>query len=103
MMAIKAMAILCGALAALYALHRLCDWAESRGWIHYRKTRASGNALGASALQLQDLFESGKASHVLEAQDRGSAAARWKRHRGTLASHSRNAAQLLYRHSAGAG
>jgi hypothetical protein len=69
MMAIKAMAILCGALAALYALHRLCDWAESRGWIHYRKTRASGNALGASALQLQDLFESGKASHVLEAQE----------------------------------
>jgi hypothetical protein len=69
MHAMKILGIVTLAALGLYGLHRLCDWAESKGWIFYRKTRASGNPLGAAALQLQDIFESGKATHVLEAKE----------------------------------
>lgn len=69
MAAVRILGIITVVAIGLYGLHRLCDWAESRGWIHYRKTKASGNALGAAALQLQDIFESGKATHVLEARE----------------------------------
>jgi hypothetical protein len=59
-------------LLGLYLLDRLALWAERRGWIFYRKLKPTGNALGATALELQKIFESGKATHVIEAkQERG--------------------------------
>jgi hypothetical protein len=55
-------------LGGLYLLDRLALWAERRGWIFYRKVKPSGNALGSTALELQKIFESGKATHVIKAQ-----------------------------------
>lgn len=52
----------------LWLLDRAALAAERRGWIFYRRTRASGNALGAVTLELQKILESGKAAHVIEAQ-----------------------------------
>lgn len=55
-------------LLALWLLDRAGLWAERRGWIYWRRTRPSGNALGAVTLELQKIFESGKATHVIEAK-----------------------------------
>ncbi len=66
---LKITALVVASLTVMYGFHRLCDWAEAKGWIFYRKTRASGNALGASALRLQALFESDKARPVLQARE----------------------------------
>ncbi|WP_257311898.1 hemerythrin domain-containing protein [Geothrix fuzhouensis] len=52
---------------ALGLLDRLGLWMESRGWIYWRKRRAQGSALGATFLELQKIFESGKAEHIIEA------------------------------------
>ena len=68
MLILKITAIAIALITGLYLLDRLCLWAETRGWIFYRKTKASGNALGASALELQNIFESGKAKHIVAAQ-----------------------------------
>jgi len=69
MLAFKITLITVACVIVVYCLHLLCDWAESKGWIYYRKTKASGNALGTSALELQNIFESGKSKHIIEAQD----------------------------------
>jgi len=53
-------------LVALYLFDQLCLWAERRGWIYWRKRRATSSALGSVTLELQKLFESGKAKHVIE-------------------------------------
>jgi len=53
-------------LLGLYLLDRLALWAERRGWIYWRKTKPTGNALGSATLELQKIFESGKATHVIE-------------------------------------
>ncbi|WP_291271148.1 hypothetical protein [Geothrix sp.] len=60
--------ILLAALAALFLVDRLGLWAERRGWIYWRKRKSSSNALGSITLELQTLFESGKARHVIEAK-----------------------------------
>lgn len=52
-------------VGALYALHRLGLWMESRGWIYYRKKHGSSGAAGSAFLEVQSLFEPG-AQHVLE-------------------------------------
>ena len=52
----------------LYLLDRMALWAERRGWVFYRKTKATGNSLRFTALELQNIFESGKATHVIEAK-----------------------------------
>jgi hypothetical protein len=56
-------------VVALYALHRLASWAESRGWIRYRRGggRGSSAALGNALLEVQTLIEPSK-RHVLEEQ-----------------------------------
>ena len=56
------------AVLGLWLLDRAALWAEARGWIYWRRRKASGNALGAVTLELQQIFESGKARHVIEAQ-----------------------------------
>ncbi|MBP1771652.1 MAG: family N-acetyltransferase [Holophagaceae bacterium] len=58
-----------GILLGLYLLDRAGLWAEQRGWIYWRKKKASGHALGSATLALQDIFESGKARHVIEAKE----------------------------------
>ena len=55
-------------LVALGLLDRLGLWMESRGWIYWRRRKASGSVLGTTFLELQKIFESGKAEHVLEAK-----------------------------------
>jgi hypothetical protein len=55
-------------LLGVFLLDRLGLWAERRGWIFWRKRRPSGNALGGTMLELQKIFESGKARHVIEAK-----------------------------------
>ena len=69
MFILKVVLIIFAVLIGLYLIHRLCLWAELKGWIFYQKTKPSGNALGASALELQNLFEAGKATHVIEAKN----------------------------------
>jgi len=52
-------------LLAVILLDRLGLWMERRGWIYWRKQR-SGGTLASTLLNLQDIFESGKASHIIE-------------------------------------
>ena len=49
----------------LFGLHRLALWMESRGWIHYVKTRASGGALASAILELQQIAQPGT-RYILE-------------------------------------
>jgi hypothetical protein len=49
----------------LFGLHRLLLWMESRGWIHFMKTRASGGALGSAFLEIQQIAQPEK-KYVLE-------------------------------------
>lgn len=51
-------ALLVLALAsALFGLDRLGLWAERRGWIYYRRKRASPRSLGNALLETQALLE----------------------------------------------
>ncbi|WP_257306426.1 hemerythrin domain-containing protein [Geothrix campi] len=59
------------ALVALGLLDRLGLWMEARGWIYWRRRSAQGSALGSTFLELQKIFESGKAEHIIEAMNDG--------------------------------
>jgi hypothetical protein len=72
---LKVLLLALAILAGLYGLDRLALWAERRGWLYWRKMKPTGNALGAMTLELQRIFESGKATHVLEAQRQSKQAA----------------------------
>lgn len=54
-------------LVALAVLHHLASWAESRGWIYYRKRRASPGTAAGAFLEMQSLLEPGK-KHVVESK-----------------------------------
>lgn len=56
--------------AALFLLDRLGLWMERRGWIYWRRRRSKGT-LGATLLELQKIFESGKPKHIIEAKRDG--------------------------------
>lgn len=58
-------------VVALGLLDRLGQWMEARGWIYWRKRRSQGSVLGSTFLELQKIFESGKAEHVIEARQDG--------------------------------
>lgn len=51
--------------AAVYGLHRLALWAESRGWIYYMKSRGYSTRAGSAMLEVQQLFEPSK-KHIIE-------------------------------------
>ena len=51
--------------ASLYALHRLALWAESRGWIYYKRSQGSSTRAGNAMLEVQQLLEPSK-RHVIE-------------------------------------
>ncbi len=57
--------LLVGAVAALYALHRLGLWMEERGWIYYRRKRGGSGSLGTAFLEVQSMLEPSK-KHILE-------------------------------------
>jgi hypothetical protein len=52
-------------LAALYALHRLLRWMESRGWIYWTKSSGASTRAGNAMLEIQQLLEPSK-KHVIE-------------------------------------
>lgn len=60
---------LLAAVVALYALHRLALWMESRGWIYYQKGRGRSASVGSAFLEVQALLEPAK-KHQLECQQR---------------------------------
>lgn len=51
----------------LFLLDRLALWAESRGWIFYRRRHPSPGTVGSAFLEIQSMIEPGKV-HVIEAQ-----------------------------------
>jgi hypothetical protein len=51
--------------AAVYGLHRLAVWAESRGWIYYRTHKAPPGAAGAAMMHLAAFVEP-EVEHVLD-------------------------------------
>ncbi len=61
--------LLAAVTAALYALHRLGLWMETRGWIYYRHKHGSSGSLGAAFLDVQSLLEPSK-RHVIEISQR---------------------------------
>ena len=52
-------------IGALYGLHRLALWMETKGWIFYTHKKASPNALGNAVLGVQQLLQPG-VEHVSE-------------------------------------
>lgn len=56
--------VACG-VAAIYAMHRLALWMETKGWIYYMHKKASPDTLGNATLGVQQIIQPG-AKHVLE-------------------------------------
>lgn len=58
-----------GAVVALVVLDRLALWAESRGWIYWRRRSPEGGGGGGVFADLFLLFQPSR-QHVVEEQDR---------------------------------
>ena len=56
----KVVGVLAAIAVALWALHRLAVWAETRGWIYYRSRRGSSGTLGNAFLEMQQMIEPSK-------------------------------------------
>jgi hypothetical protein len=56
-----------GIAVALFALDRLGLWAESKGWIYWRKVKRKGSG-GGGLIGLSGLFDPG-AQHLAEARE----------------------------------
>ena len=56
------------AILVAFLVDRLGLWLESRGWIYWRKKKSSSSAVGSAILELQNIFESGKAKYVIAAK-----------------------------------
>ena len=56
---------LVGVGVGLFALDRFLLWAEARGWIYYRKKKASPGTLGSAFLEIQGMLQEG-AKHTVE-------------------------------------
>jgi hypothetical protein len=54
-------------VAALYGIHRLFLWMESKGWIYYNNRKASPGTRANAALEIQSLLEPEK-RHILKIQ-----------------------------------
>ncbi|BDU70976.1 hypothetical protein METEAL_01500 [Mesoterricola silvestris] len=66
---LSGVSILLLAAVGIYLLDRFGLWMERRGWIYWRKNRSKSSVFGSGAMALQDIFQSGKATHVIEAKD----------------------------------
>ena len=53
------------ASGALFLLDRFLLWCESRGWIYYRRKKASPAGLGSAFLEIQGMLQPG-AQHAAE-------------------------------------
>ena len=53
---------------ALFAFDRLALWAEAKGWIYWRKKKASSGALSSIMAEMNVLTNPG-AEHVIVAKD----------------------------------
>ncbi len=56
----RVLAWLAAAGLALWLLDRLALWAESRGWLYYRRRTPSSTAVGNAFLEVQSLLEPSK-------------------------------------------
>ena len=52
-------------LAALYPLHRMLRWMESRGWIYYTKSSGVSTRAGNAMLEIQQILEPSR-KHIIE-------------------------------------
>jgi len=50
---------------ALFLLDRLLLWLEARGWIYYRKKKASPGSLGSAMLEIQAMLRP-STEHIVE-------------------------------------
>ena len=57
--------LLLASALALYALHRLALWMESRGWLYYRKHKRGSAAIGNVMLEIQSFYRP-SVEHVIE-------------------------------------
>lgn len=62
-----------GLVVVLFVLDRLALWAESRGWIYWRRSPPSGSAAGNALMSVAGIFEPGK-QHAVEEQQRAEVA-----------------------------
>jgi hypothetical protein len=58
-------ALVTGAGVGLVVLDRFLLWAEARGWIYYRRKKASPGTLGSAFLEIQGMLQPGT-QHVVE-------------------------------------
>ena len=56
------------AVASAFVLHRLASYAEDRGWIYYRKKKASPGTASRAFLELQSMVDP-RSRHVIEAEE----------------------------------
>ena len=61
----KTILIFAAAVTAVFLLDRLLLFFEKKGYIYYRKTKGTGSALGASALDIQSMLQPEK-KYVVE-------------------------------------
>jgi hypothetical protein len=64
---LKTALIITGIIAVLWLLDRGALAMERRGWIYWRKRKASPGTRAAAFLEMQSLLEPGR-NHVIEAQ-----------------------------------
>lgn len=62
----KVLLIVVGSILAFFVLDQLLLAAERRGWIYWRKKSASPGTTASAMLEVQSMFEPGRA-HVVEA------------------------------------
>ncbi|MEW6364193.1 MAG: hypothetical protein AB1714_06095 [Acidobacteriota bacterium] len=57
---VKLTAVSIAAGAGLFLVDRFLLWAEARGWIFYRRRKASPGTFGGAMLEIESLLEPGK-------------------------------------------
>lgn len=62
--------IAAGAAALLFGLDRLLLWMEGRGWIYYRRRKASPSSLGNAFLEIQSMVEPSRQLAIEAREDR---------------------------------
>jgi hypothetical protein len=55
-------------VAAFFLLHRVASYAEDRGWIYYRKKKASPGTASRAFLELQSMVDPAS-RHMIEAEE----------------------------------
>ena len=55
-------------LGSVFVLHRVASYAEDRGWIYYRKKKASPGTASRAFLELQSMVDP-RSRHVIEAEE----------------------------------